>query len=251
MKPIHTLREAPRGLSAYIVLEPEDASWDGFRSHEAGKAYRELRCTLINLQHGLCGYCEAQLGERDLVQVEHVHPRRGSDIGRRRELDQINMMVCCLGGTKEVDCPEQYLLPVKDNISCGQAKGGMSDARFVDPRTLPALPALVRVRDTGEIEADPDACEATDIRDADVDFTIKTLGLDVRRLQQARQTRWRALLNGMFKDGLDDPDLIIEAARQELIPAEDGRLPAFFTTARSFFGPVAETVLAEHPQTWI
>ena len=30
-----------------------------------------------------------------------------------------------------------------------------------------------------------------------------------------------------------------------------GDLPAFFTTARSFFGPVAEAVLGEHPQTWI
>lgn len=250
MKPIRTLRDAPPGLSAYIDLEAEDASWDGFRSYKAGTAHQELRSTLINLQHGLCGYCEFRLEKLYDVQVEHVHPRRDPDAGRRQELNQINMMVCCLGGTKYVDDPEQCLPPVKDNISCGQAKGGKLDPRFVDPRTLPALPALVRVRDTGEIEADPDACAATEIPYEHMAWTIETLGLDVRRLQRARQRRWSGL-NKMFEDGLDDPDLIIEAARQELIPGEDGRLPAFFTTARWFFGPVADIVLAEPPQTWI
>ena len=55
----------------------------------------------------------------------------------------------------------------------------------------------------------------------------------------------------MFENGLDDPDLITAVARQELTPGQNGELPAFFTTARSFFGPVAEAVLGEHPQTWI
>ena len=139
-------------------------------------------------------------------------------------------------------------------MSCGQAKGGNADARFVDPRTIPALPALVKVRDTGEIEADPDACAATGIPAEHVTHTIRMLGLDVRRLRQARRRRWSDLnsyLNGMLEDGLDAPDLISEAARQELMPGQGGDLPDFFTTARSFFGPVAEGVLDECPRTWI
>ena len=96
MKRIRTLHDSPRGLSAYLQIEPDDASWEGFCSHEAGTAYRELRDALVDLQHGLCGYCEARLLEPH-VQVEHVVPRHFPDEGRRKDLDETNMMACCLG----------------------------------------------------------------------------------------------------------------------------------------------------------
>ena len=249
MKRIEPLRDTPPGLAAYLEVDADYVSWDRFRSHEAGAAYRELRSTLIDLQHGLCGYCEARLVEPH-VQVEHVVPQRDPDDGRRRELDETNMLASCLGGTKDVGAREQFLPPVRENTSCGQAKGADADARFVDPRTVPAMPALVTVRDSGEIEADPDACVATGVPAERVAHTIGLLGLDVRRLRQARRRRWSDL-GRLFEDGLDDPDLIAKAARQELTPGQGGDLPAFFTTARSFFGSVAEVVLGEHPQTWI
>ena len=249
MKRIRTLRDMPRGLSEYLELEADDPDWDRFRSHEAGAAYQNLRGALMDLQHGLCGYCEARL-VRPHVQVEHVVPRHKPNEGRWRELDQTNMMACCLGGTKDVGDEGQYLLPVKDNISCGQSKGEHVDERFVDPRTLPAVPALVRIRDSGEMEVDPDACAATDAPARHVVHSIGVLGLDVRRLRQARRKRWSDL-NRMFEEGLDDPVVITAVARQELTPGENGELPAFFTTVRSFFGPVAEAVLGEHPQAWI
>ena len=160
MKRIRTLRDRPQGLSDYLEIEADDPDWERFRSHEAGVAYQELRRELMNLQHGLCGYCEARL-VRPHVQVEHVVPRREPNEGCRRELDQTNMMVCCLGGTKDVGDEEQFLPPVKDNTSCGQSKGAHTDERFVDPRKLPPVPALVRIRDTGEMEVDPNACAAT------------------------------------------------------------------------------------------
>ena len=50
---------------------------------------------------------------------------------------------------------------------------------------------------------------------------------------------------------LDDPRLITRAAQQELGLDGRGALPAFFTTARSFFGAAAEAVLGEFPQVWI
>ena len=248
MKRIRTLYEAPPGLLDYREMEGDDASWERFRSHEAGAAYRELRATLADLQHGLCGYCEARLLEP--YQIEHVVPQSDEADGREGELDQTNMMACCLGGTSILGGPDQYLPPERENTSCGQAKLEAIDARFVDPRTLPALPALVRVRDTGEIEADSRACAETEIPVEHVAHTIEMLGLDVRRLRLARRRRWSDL-NKMLVDGVDDPDSITEAARQELTPEQTGHLPVFFTTARSFFGPVAETVLAEHPQAWI
>ena len=243
MKRIRTLTDAPPGLVIYRALEGDAANWQRFRSHEAGAAYRDLREELADLQHRLCAYCEAVLIDGN-VQVEHVVPQ-----ARGRVLDPTNMMVCCLGGTKDVADEDRYLPPVNDNMSCGQAKSGQTDPDFFDPRTLPALPSLVRVRYTGEIEADSNACMATGVPADHVRNTIGMLGLNVRRLQRARQQRWSDLLASF--GGLENPDWVTAAARQELALDQRGHLPAFFTTARSFFGLVAEAVVGEPPQAWI
>ena len=79
--------------------------------------------------------------------------------------------------------------------------------------------------------------------------TIEVLNLNARRLRIARERRWSAL-NEAWGELLGDSELRHEAARSELLPV-DGRLPAFFTTARCFFGPLAERVLDEPPQAWI
>ena len=39
--------------------------------------------------------------------------------------------------------------------------------------------------------------------------------------------------------------------RSLLMPDDAGRLVPFFTTARSYFGPLAERVLKQQPQGWI
>ena len=248
MKRIRYLSDPPCGLATYRELDGGTANWDRFRSHEAGAAYSVLRRALVDLQHGLCGYCEVGLIDLN-VQVEHVIPQGTPRIGHQRDLDPVNMMACCLGGTKSVDDEDYYLPPVRNNSSCGQAKGGETDGRFVDPRTLPALPSLVQVRATGEIEADLNACTDRGVPVEHVRYTIRMLGLNVRRLIRTRRKRWSDL-NTMFGN-LDDPNLITGAAQQELGLDGHGSLPAFFTTARSFFGAAAEAVLGEFPQVWI
>ena len=86
----------------------------------------------------------------------------------------------------------------------------------------------------------------------DVNGIIEMLNLNARRLREARERRWRALNDewGDWTERLADRDHLHEAARRELLP-DRGRLPPFFTTARSYFGPVAERVLGEAPQAWI
>ena len=43
-----------------------------------------------------------------------------------------------------------------------------------------------------------------------------------------------------------------KAARDELLKAaRDELLRKFFTTSRSYFGPIAEHVLDEPPRTWV
>ncbi len=108
----------------------------------------------------------------------------------------------------------------------------------------------MRVRFDGRIVADETACAGASIEASRVSRTIEILGLNVERLRLAREKRWRALSDN-WQEHLDDAQAVQEAARVELSPGEAGCLRRFFTTSRSWFGPVAEGTLAEAPQVWI
>ena len=160
------------------------------------------------------------------------------------------MTACCLGVTKKSGGAEQYLPSVKKNISCGQAKGGKTLPDGLDPRVLPALPSLTSVDFRGRIEADAAACASCGIAADNVNAAIEILGLNVERLRLARKKHWDAL-SDKWDAYLDKSEVLEEAARMELLPGKDGRLPKFFTTGRSYFSPLSESVLAELPQAWI
>ena len=251
MKRIRRLCESTRGLGSYLDQVGGDAEWDDFRSHDAGNSHRELLNELNDLQHGLCGYCEVDLTELDR-QVEHVVPRSHDS---SRSLDVTNMIACCKGGTAGVygdarsHDATRYREPVRHHQSCGQKKGDGVDDDFIDPRTLPALPSLTRVLVNGTMEAEAAACESIGESSDQVQRTIEILGLNVRRLRDARERRWRAL-NDAWKDHLDDLDVMEGAARTELLP-KYGCLPRFFTTNRSYFGSASERILAERPRSWV
>ena len=253
MKRIRKLDGPTPGLEDYLAADGRRTSWRRFRSHpsgqDAGQAYQQLAEELTNLQHGLCGYCETDVTATDR-QVEHVVPRGAGARGARLELDVGNLMVCCKGGTARSGDADRYLRPVNRNRSCGEAKGGRMNGEFVDPRNLPALPALVRVlEEDGSIEADAEACRSVGVPAEYVTRTIEVLNLNARRLCVAREKRWRAL-NDAWEQEFGDPDRMTEAARDELLPA-NGRLRKFFTTSRSYFGPIAEQVLDEQPRVWV
>lgn len=252
MKRISGLGEPTPGLVDYCECEEVDASWEGFRNHHGGAAYRELVETLQNVQRGLCGYCEIDITELDR-QVEHVVPQSAPQQGMRRSLDHTNLMVCCKGGTIPPgldDNGARRLIPIGCNRSCGEAKGDLVDAEFVDPRKLPSLPSLTHVRLDGEISADKKACLQVNVDPRHVNKTIDILGLNVERLKLLREKRWRSLKDS-WEQHYDNPQLMVEAARQELLPSDDGNLPRFFTTSRSFFAPVGEAILAQNPSAWI
>ena len=208
------------------------------------------------LQHGLCGYCEIDLIELDR-QIEHVIPQSDPVGGSSGALDPANMVACCTGGTsKNLFGPEaradeeRFLPPPRRNMSCGQAKGSRSESEFVNPRTLPALPSLTKVRLDGRIETDADACSDVGIPVEMVTKTIEILGLNVERLRVAREHRWTAL-NESWAEYFDDSEVLKAAARSELLPDENNLLPRFFTTSRSYFAAFAESILDEPPRDWI
>ena len=243
MKRIRKLLSPTPGLLNYLevdISEYSGPSWESFRDHMAGASYRELREALTACQRGLCGYCEIELRPPD-QQVEHVIPQSDPHRGRVLALDATNMIACCTGGSAKNlygrdagNDEERYLPPAKHNISCGQAKGRTTNADFVDPRALPALPSLLRVRFDGRIEPDPHACGAADISADRVSKTIEILGLNVERLRLAREKHWRALDNA-WREHHNGPAIMTGAARMELSPSSSGNLHRFFTTSRSYF----------------
>ena len=258
MKKIRELNNPTSGLAQYRNSVEVKANWDAFRNHNQGASHKELIEKLIAVQHGLCGYCEINLTEIDR-QIEHVIPRNDPQQGAAREVDVTNMIACCKGGTSSTYAPsekssdeDRYRKPVKDNMSCGQAKGDRNEVDFLDPRKLPALPSLTKVLVNGEIEVDEKACKSEGIPVARVKRTIEILNLNAKRLQLARAKQWNDLEEEAEQlDGLDDPDKMKAWIRDVLIPDENEQLTPFFTTNRSYFGPLSESILAQPPQTWI
>ena len=199
MKKIRELNKPTLGLAEYLDAIGDDANWDEFRDHNAGASYNELIEKLIDVQHGLCGYCEINLIELDR-QIEHVIPRSDPPQGASREVDITNMIACCKGGTSPVFASserssneDRYREPVKDNMSCGQVKGDRNEEDFLEPRKLPTLPSLTKVLVDGRIEVDEEACESEGIPVARVTRTIEILNLNAERIRSAREKQWNDL----------------------------------------------------------
>ena len=251
MKPVAILNCSPPGLRQYLAQPPQISSWQNFRD-QAGSSYNELRDALVRLQHGLCGYCEQRI-PRDDTQVEHVIPRNADTNGNDHELDYTNMIACCKGGTAVNIYGPNTIQPDEDRVgdeSCGQAKGDTQDELLLDPRNLPILWSLFRVRYSGKIEPNPEACFQTGISEDSVNRTIARLGLDVGRLRSARSKRW-AHINAAYKDYFDNGTIMKPAAGAELLPDGSGTLPQFFTTNRSYFRYYADPVLAAGNSPWV
>ena len=251
MKTICELKTPTSGLAAYLDAVGNDANWDEFRSHNSGASYHELRNALTQNQHGLCAYCEIAINGW-LRQVEHVIPQSDDGLGKVKALDIANMVACCKGGTVHNDDEGHCHRPVRRTMSCGQAKGNQIDENFIDPRTLPALPSLVRVVDNGLIEADENACERACFLPDRVTRTIGILNLNAERLRLQREKRWNGLEEESEQiDDPDNPDMMNTWIRSVLTPDENDRLDPFFTTSRSYFAPLSESILEAPPQEWI
>ena len=259
MKRIRGLSSPTPGLAAYLAQGGDSVDWRRFRQDDQD-AYRELRDKLAKVQHGVCGYCEISLrskaGLADL-QVEHIIPQSDPERGAAQALNPSNLLASCLGGSAynlfgpeaQYD-PARYRQNVSNNVSYGQAKGSSNDPDFIDPRSVPALPSLLRVLSNGVIVGDEAACDTAGVAASRIQKTIAILGLNVERLRMEREKQLHRL-HELYDNFGDNLGIIEAAARGELLPDDAGNLPGFFTTTRSYFGPLAELILAEPPQAWI
>lgn len=262
MKAVRRLAAEPVGLASYRVansgedVAPPDqakAVWDRFRDEPA---YSELLRALVDVQQGLCIYCEQRLvsGEGELVsldyQVEHVEPKAGAP---GRALDWRNLAAACGGGCYPHHRDPSRCGTGRANQSCGQRKGDGNLGPGCDPRTFPPM---IRLADVGELDgrltANPDACDALGLDPLDLAETIEqVLNLNCERLRKARQDvgdNVRSWFVPLLTELLDGTHLTTEQQGHmlglwvagRLQPDAGGYLHAFWTTERCALGDPAD-----------
>jgi len=261
MKRIAGLHAPSAGLARFHSDQNISKTWDEFGSFEAGIAKRELTAELTARQHGLCAYCEIDLVPND-TSVEHFVPQSDPVRGATLACDHRNLMVVCRGGSNPLFGPDslrpdpaRFLPSAQNSRSCDAAKGNRSATEFLDPRALPAQPPLVQVNDDGRLEVDVTACGQVGVPETAVADHIRRLGLNVGRLRNLRAAVRAELTKAFLEFAALPPqqtdEHLIAMAESRLLPDPVGILAPFFTTTRSFFGPVAETTLSRPPQAWI
>jgi uncharacterized protein (TIGR02646 family) len=248
MKPVLGLPGPPPGLERFCGDPSQPQNWETFENFESGVAKLEVANALANSQRGLCCYCETTLISGDR-QVEHVVPKSDPLHGLALAVDATNMLASCKGGTERIfaadalDDPARYLPPVRDNMSCGQRKG---KTVVMDPRTLPTVRSIFVVTADGKILTNPEVCNEHGIATIEAEQAIIELGLNVERLRIQRAEIMTSLSSLPV-----DAEILDALARGTLLPDESGQLRPWFTTTRSFFRELAESILAQPPQDWI
>lgn len=258
MKRIKYLEGSIAGLHDYRRIDGEMASWGGylsFRDEVGNRYYLELIDRLVRNQHGICGYCEIRLDNDDLqvnsLHVEHVVPR---SICAELEFEGTNLIASCSGRSTEISRNSSS----KDSLSCGHKKGNRVLPDIADPRKIPCLPSLLIVSSDGMISGNSELIGELGLEMHEVSWAIELLGLNAGRLKVMRRNLWRELEQMVmseveeFGTKAERLERSKELALKFLIPEfENGELPQFFTTIRSFFKEVAEKVLSDELPKWI
>jgi uncharacterized protein (TIGR02646 family) len=285
MKKVKQLDTLPEYLQQFLTAYPPDKrnkqDWNTFRNHEGGKTYNNLIQALIDIQRGLCAYCEINLIEND-YQIEHFHPK--SDICSEMDwmFEITNLFAACKGGTQtnlfgtktRHPDPNRCLPPIKKNRSCGEAKDdNVVDDEIIKPSELPISPSLFLISrkpsvgivnknkdKEGALKVNENACLQAGIDPKKVQTTIDAFNLNCDRLCLARKMVLEKLEEDYERElaelGENPSDGQIKLALEKmakcnLVVNQDGTLPAFFSTILVFFFPIGESVLAQSPQSWI
>ncbi|MBX2810870.1 MAG: TIGR02646 family protein [Myxococcales bacterium] len=197
MKNVPRLTSEPIGLQNFRK-EQENADrqrdsadlWKAFRDTSA---YKELQEALLDIQGGLCGYCERQIGHKKFKAdrcIEHVAAKKDN---RDRTLDWNNLMICCNGGTLDSHPEPLARHTVKRNHSCDKKKDRQKIPIECDPREFPCewSTSVVSFTIDGRMRPNEQTCRELGIDPKVLVGVIEnTLNLNCERLRQARQQLW-------------------------------------------------------------
>jgi len=218
MKKVKQLQQRPAGLEAFFRQYPQERNWDKFRNYQSYKnalgetAYEELRKALVEIQHGLCAYCETDLTEYKNYppRIEHFCPKSFDKDGSVNwTLELINLFGACQGGSKKNygsnDANKsKFYWADKGNESCDAPKSekvpdwciskGLHNnyevIRILKPSDIPESPVIFKVTINGEHEGklSENRKQISDNEITDrAKNTINVLNLNCDRLVDARQ----------------------------------------------------------------
>lgn len=230
MKRIRKSVEDPKALKVYKVRfanRPTPPTWNEFKKQP--ERVGPVKCILRNDQRGLCAYCEIRLAKGN-ESVEHIVTR---DSDHDRELDWQNLLLICFGGERT---------PPPKELSCGQARNRAGSSIVLNPLQIPAHePLFILKNQTGELSADEGSCQRAQVDAELVRSSVINLGLNVRRLANARLRVLETIEEEVGK--------LVDAGRsfpeaEQLLAADwfqpNKAWPDFFTTVRCKLGEAAE-----------
>jgi uncharacterized protein (TIGR02646 family) len=222
-------------------------TWDQFKRSDARKD--AVSGQLKHDQAGLCAYCEIKLlpkthEEEADFRVEHFHPKSDTTTAYNWHLDWQNLFGCCHGGSQKNIVDEAARFGHGDH-SCDVPKGKkVLDGIILNPLHLPAFPPLfVTERSTGCLKVHGQNCQSATVSEQQAAATIAELRLDSARLNRFRKTILDELnlqMKQLTSAGLSVEDALTQLATIFLRKDTQQHWPAFFTTIRSYLGPVAE-----------
>jgi len=233
------------GLRQYRDANPENR-WENFRQ-ECQSGLTEVYEHLHQDQGGLCVYCELSVSG-DNRQVEHFHDKSDESDAvspTKWHLAWDNMRYACKGGTGQNSDPNVFMEPVKENLSCGQAKGNGVYQNILAPDDIPLFPNIFRYERKEKavtIHPDEERCREAKIDIARAQRTIDELNLNCPRLCQSRLAYWMPLEEILIKHRPNTQEKI-RLASILLGDAQREKRRSFFSMIRSILKESAEEYL--------
>ncbi len=151
--------------------------WEGARfSNLSSEAKSELRSSLLAEQGFICAYCQERLElNSSSVRIEHVKPQ---SLNKNLELDYINLLACCSGGTDSDESPKK--------LHCDASKENYNEEGFINPAntSLDLKAEFLYSRATGFISS----------ANSDLGKMIQVLNLNTPRLARKRELLFKKLI---------------------------------------------------------
>ena len=199
-------------------IKSEDTTdlWKNYKHKE------EIRLDLLELQYGLCAYCENSLYTQLKYHIEHIAPK---NIYPDLTFEYSNLILSCIDsdGLRDVK--------VDNTISCGHAKENKFNSKLFIKPTFQDCEQYFWYKDNGEVISNPEL-NAEDIDKAN--YTIKLLKLNCNRLKRERK---QIILEGYttILELLNETNVLDKFIRQQVCCLENGNFPPFINARKQHF----------------
>lgn len=246
----------PNPLTQYAANHPAETWNSGFRMHNGGADYRQLKGIILNDQGGLCAYCETQISAQSVEKqrIEHFHCKSDTtNPAHNWALDWNNVIGVCLGGSDT----DKKVHPLPDNLSCDAYKDYLiqkqklpkaCEGYYINPLHLFATSSLFEFdKATGELKPNNSVCQSWQIEESHypttqelVKKTIEILNLNCQRLKDNRLEVLKRYNQQVakYRKANDRQGLKKLAQRWFSKP-----WPSYFATRRALLGKHAEAYL--------